>query len=70
MATRATTFTLVVYEPEETQQHFEEKSKVYERFLKIKQSKFLKRLKGTEKSKSNDRTINRKLKMVLFNLLH
>ena len=58
------------YEPQETQQHFEEKSPVYERFLKIKQSKFLKRLKGTEKLKQEDRTGNRKLKMVLFNLLH
>ncbi|HZH37600.1 MAG TPA: GNAT family N-acetyltransferase [Flavisolibacter sp.] len=58
------------YEPQETQQHFEEKSPVYERFLKIKQSKFLKRLKGTEKPKQEDRTSNRKLKMVLFNLLH
>lgn len=55
------------YEPKETQQHFEEKSDVYERFLKIKQSKFLKRLKGT--GKSDDRTINRKLKMFFFNLL-
>jgi hypothetical protein len=58
------------YEPQETQEHFEEKSKVYERFLKIKQSKFLKRLKGTEKSSGNDRTGNRKIKMLLFNLLH
>jgi hypothetical protein len=58
------------YEPQETQEHFEEKSKVYERFLKIKQSKFLKRLKGVEKNAGNDRNINRKIKMVLFNLLH
>jgi len=58
------------YEPQETQDHFEEKSKVYERFLKIKQSKFLKRLKGTEKGSRDDRNINRKMKMVLFNLLH
>ena len=57
------------YEPQETHDHFEEKSKVYERLLKIKQSKFLKRLKGVEKG-ANDRSINRKLKMVLFNLLH
>lgn len=56
------------YEPQETSQHFEEKSKVYERFLKIKQSKFLKRLKGVEKG--DGRTANRKLKMILFNLLH
>ena len=58
------------YEPEETKEHFEEKSKVYERFLKIKQSKFLKRLKGMEKTKGDDRNSNRKLKMFLFNLLH
>jgi hypothetical protein len=58
------------YEPEETKEHFEEKSKVYERLLKIKQSKFLKRLKGAEKSGHDERTINRKLKMFLFNLLH
>lgn len=58
------------YEPKETQEHFEEKSKVYERFLKIKQSKFLKRLKGVEKAKGDDRNSNRKMKMFLFNLLH
>jgi len=58
------------YEPQETKEHFEEKSKVYERFLKIKQSKFLKRLKGVEKAGGSDRTINRKIKMFLFNLLH
>lgn len=52
------------YEPKETTEHFEKKSKVYERLLKIKQSRFLKRLKG------NDRNGNRKLKMVLVNLLH
>lgn len=57
------------YEPQETKQHFEEKSGVYERFLKIKQSKFLKRLKGADKSGHNDRIINRKVKMMLFNLL-
>jgi N-acetylglutamate synthase-like GNAT family acetyltransferase len=57
------------YEPQETQDHFEEKSKVYERFFKFKQSKFLKRLKGT-KTTGNNRTINRKMKMLLFNLLH
>ena len=56
------------YEAKETQEHFEKKSKVYERLLKIKQSKFLQRLKGNEKSA--DRSTNRKLKMFLFNLLH
>ena len=58
------------YEPQETKQHFEEKNEAYERLMKSKQSKFLKRLKGTDKPKGDDRTINRKLKMVLFSLLH
>lgn len=52
------------YQPEETKEHFEKKSKVYERLMNIKQSKFLKRLKGT------DRNGNRKLKVFFFNLLH
>jgi hypothetical protein len=52
------------YKPEETQEHFEQKSKVYERLMKIKQSKFLKRLKGS------DRNSSRKLKVFFFNLLH
>lgn len=56
------------YEPKETQDHFEKNSKLYERFMKIKQSKFLKRLKGLDKS--DDRHGNRKLKIFLFNLLH
>jgi hypothetical protein len=53
------------YKPEETTQHFEKKSKVYERLLKIKQSKFLKRFKM-----SGDRNANRKLKVSLFNLFN
>ena len=52
------------YEPTETKEHFEQKSKVYERLLKIKQSKFLKRFKKL------DRTGNRKFKMTLFNFFH
>lgn len=39
------------YEPKETKEHFEEKSKVYERFLQLKQSKFLNRLKRLQNSK-------------------
>jgi hypothetical protein len=58
------------YEPQETQDHFEEKSMVYERFMKFKQSKFLKRLKGIEKTNNTSRTSNRKLKMFLFSLFH
>jgi hypothetical protein len=56
------------YEPKETKEHFEQNSKLYERLLKIKQSKFLKRLKGSDKTNSEDRHSNRKLKMLLFNL--
>lgn len=33
------------YEPKETTDHFENKSKVYERLIRLKQNKFLKRLK-------------------------
>lgn len=57
------------YEPEETKEHFEKKSKMYERLLKIKQSKFLKRLKG-ERPASADRAGNRKVRMSIFNLFH
>lgn len=57
------------YQPQETKDHFEEKSKVYERLLKIKQSKFLKRLIGPDKV-SKDRNSNRKLKMSFLNLFH
>jgi len=55
------------YEPKETKDHFEKKSQVYERLLKIKQSKFLKRLKGNNGGGEN-RNSNRKLKMSLINL--
>src|SRR5918993_4222013 len=52
------------YEPQETKEHFQEKSKVYERLMRFKQSKFLQRFKKVDKS------INRKLKNVFFNLFH
>jgi hypothetical protein len=55
------------YEPTESKEHFETHSKVYERLLKIKQSKFLKRLKGNSGNNEN-RNSNRKFKMILFNL--
>lgn len=58
------------YLPQETKAHFVEKSEVYGRLLKIKQSKFLKRLKGPEKKEGGSRNGNRKLKLFLFNLLH
>ena len=42
------------YEPEETAQDFKTNSKVYERFMRLKQSKLIKYLKKkkTEKAKS------------------
>jgi hypothetical protein len=52
------------YEPKETKDHFEEKSKVYERLMNFKQSRFLKRLKGVDKNSG------RKIKMVLLSLFH
>ena len=55
------------YEPKETKEHFEKKSKVYERMLKFKQSRFLKRLTGGDKG---DKNASRKLKVVLLSLFH
>jgi N-acetylglutamate synthase-like GNAT family acetyltransferase len=52
------------YEPEETKQHFQKKSKVYERLMRLKQSKFLNRLM------KKDRSGNRKLRSVLLNLFN
>jgi hypothetical protein len=50
------------YEPKETTEHFAEKSKVYERLMQLKQSKFLNRLKRLQS--------NPKLKAVLVNLFN
>ena len=52
------------YEPKETHDHFEQKSKVYERLMKLKQIRFLKRFKGADKN------AGRKLKVVLLSLFH
>ena len=52
------------YQPEETEQHFQKKSKVYERLLKLKQSKFLRRFKNV------DRSAGRKLKLLFLNFFH
>lgn len=52
------------YEPKETSEHFRLKSSVYERLLKLKQNRFLKRLRR------GDRNFNRKMKLFFFNLLH
>lgn len=41
------------YEPVETKEHFAEKSKVYERLLKLKQSRFLSRLRGKQLPKAD-----------------
>ncbi|HEX5150358.1 MAG TPA: GNAT family N-acetyltransferase [Parafilimonas sp.] len=39
------------YEPQETKEYFEKKSKVYERLMKIKQSRFLQAFRKKEKQK-------------------
>lgn len=56
------------YQPAETQEHFQKKSKVYERLLKIKQSRFLKRFRSSEKSP--DRNTNRRLKISLLHFFN
>lgn len=58
------------YEPEETKEEFEKKSKIYERFLQLKKHRFLKRMKGSDKTERKDRHQNRKLVLQLFNLFH
>lgn len=52
------------YEPEETKEHFVEKSKVYERLLQVKRNKFLNRLL------KKDKHSGRKLKVSFFNLFN
>jgi hypothetical protein len=42
------------YEPKETHDHFEEKSKVYERLMKIKQSRFIRAFRKKEKPKEEE----------------
>lgn len=53
------------YEPEETKEHFSKKSKVYERLIRIKQSRFLSRLMKKDKEKGN-----RRLKSLLTHLFN
>jgi hypothetical protein len=48
------------FEPQETKDHFEEKSEIYGRLMRLKQNRFLTRLIKKEKNNS------RKLKMTLF----
>jgi len=50
--------------PEVTLEQFEQKRPVFERLLRLKQNKFLKRLSRP------DRNTGRRLKILLFNLLH
>lgn len=42
------------FEPKETQEYFEQKSKVYERLMKLKQSKFLSAFRKKEKQKEDE----------------
>ena len=42
------------YEPKETQEYFEQKSKVYERLMKLKQSRFIRAFRKKEKPKEEE----------------
>ncbi len=53
------------YEPQETKEHFEQKSKVYERLFQQKKNRFLSRLLKKDKNNSS-----RKVKMSLFNFFN
>ena len=55
------------YEPTETKDHFEKKSKVYERMMKIKQSGFIKAFRKKEKQKEEEQKKNRSF-VSLFSL--
>jgi hypothetical protein len=55
------------YEPQETKEHFEEKSKVYERLMSIKQSRFIKAFRKKEKQKEEEQKKRRPL-VTLFSL--
>lgn len=46
------------YEPQETQEYFEKKSKIYERLIQLKQNKFLNRLKRLQSSKLRSIFVN------------
>ncbi len=54
------------YEPQETKEHFEQKSKVYERLFQQKKNRFLSRLLKKDKNNNN----SRKVKMSLFNFFN
>jgi hypothetical protein len=56
------------YEPKETQEYFEQKSKVYERLMKFKQSKFLKAFRKKEKQKEDEQKEKRSF-VSLFSIL-
>ena len=43
------------YEPTETKDYFEEKSKVYERLMKLKQSRFIKAFRKKEKKEDEQK---------------
>lgn len=55
------------YEPTETKDHFEKKSKVYERMMKIKQSGFIKAFRKKEKQKEEEQKKKRSF-VSLFSL--
>jgi hypothetical protein len=55
------------YEPEETKEEFKKHSRLYERFMRLKQSKLMRSLKRKENGKGRSGTITSVLKM-FFNL--
>jgi hypothetical protein len=42
------------YEPKETKEYFEKKSKAYERLMKLKQSRFIRAFRKKEKQKEDE----------------
>ena len=58
------------YEPKETKEHFEKKSKVYERLMRFKQSKFLKAFRKKDTSSANGGGGSLKPKNSFFDRFH
>ena len=56
------------YEPKETKEYFEKKSKAYERLMKLKQSRFIRAFRKKEKPKEEDQKQKRSF-VSLFSIL-
>lgn len=58
------------YEPTETKEHFDKKSKVYERLMRIKQDGFIKAFQKKDKNRFNTKKIQRKRSLIsMFSLI-